>query len=173
MENLLFGDRVHRNRRLGSQPARDRTTRETAGRDRQQGERGKSRVTPEALSEGPLSRSRRKAVQEHPLPSPLCVSPVVRPEGSEPRPSVLPRAGVVLTKWPERHVTTEVAGMLVLTRKHDEEIVIGDIVIKVIECHQGRVKLGVSAPREMRVYRGEIHDAIRREQEVRTGRLGP
>ncbi len=55
--------------------------------------------------------------------------------------------------------------MLVLTRKQDEEIRVGDIVIKVIECHQGRVKLGITAPREMKVYRGEIYDALQRERE--------
>ena len=49
--------------------------------------------------------------------------------------------------------------MLVLTRKANEEIVIGDdIRITVIEVAPGRVKIGVSAPKSVRVDRAEIHE---------------
>ena len=47
--------------------------------------------------------------------------------------------------------------MLVLTRKTAETIQIGnDIVIKVISCGRGRVKIGVEAPGNVRVVRGEL-----------------
>lgn len=48
--------------------------------------------------------------------------------------------------------------MLVLTRKLNEEIVIGDnIRITIVEVAPGRVKIGVDAPKSVRVDRGEIH----------------
>lgn len=48
--------------------------------------------------------------------------------------------------------------MLVLTRKTNEEIVIGDnIRITIVEVGQGRVKIGIAAPKSVRVDRAEIH----------------
>ncbi len=48
--------------------------------------------------------------------------------------------------------------MLVLTRKPGEEIVINDeITLTVVTIEGGRVRLGIKAPREMSVDRGEIH----------------
>jgi len=47
--------------------------------------------------------------------------------------------------------------MLVLTRKPAETIQIGEnIVIKVIRTGSGSVKLGVEAPQDVRVLRGEL-----------------
>lgn len=47
--------------------------------------------------------------------------------------------------------------MLVLTRKQDEMIQIGDsVVIKVIATGRGKVKLGIEAPAHVRVLRGEL-----------------
>lgn len=47
--------------------------------------------------------------------------------------------------------------MLVLTRKKEDEIVIGgNIRIKVIELAGNRVKLGISAPSDVQVDRGEV-----------------
>ena len=47
--------------------------------------------------------------------------------------------------------------MLVLTRKKFETIRIGDdIVVKIVQCGRGRVKLGIDAPANMRVLRGEL-----------------
>lgn len=49
--------------------------------------------------------------------------------------------------------------MLVLTRKLGEEIIIdGDIRITVVEMANGRVKLGVTAPKSVRVDRAEIRE---------------
>ncbi len=47
--------------------------------------------------------------------------------------------------------------MLVLTRKVNEEILIGDhIRIKVIDIGAGRIRLGISAPRDVTVLRDEV-----------------
>ena len=51
--------------------------------------------------------------------------------------------------------------MLVLSRKRDEEIVVGDdIFITVKEIRGNRVRLGFEAPREMPVFRREKFDEI-------------
>lgn len=47
--------------------------------------------------------------------------------------------------------------MLVLTRKENETIQIGDsIVIKVIQTGRGKCKIGIEAPGHIRVMRGEL-----------------
>lgn len=47
--------------------------------------------------------------------------------------------------------------MLVLTRKPAEMIKIGDnIVVKVIKTARGAVKIGIEAPDDIRVIRGEL-----------------
>jgi carbon storage regulator len=49
--------------------------------------------------------------------------------------------------------------MLVLTRKVGEEIVIGDnIHVVVVSIRGDRVRIGVSAPKEVVVDRQEVHD---------------
>ena len=54
--------------------------------------------------------------------------------------------------------------MLILTRKLNEGLMIGDnIEIKVIKIEDGKVKLGISAPRSIDVYRKEIYDMIVKE----------
>ena len=60
--------------------------------------------------------------------------------------------------------------MLILTRKKNETIQIGDeIVITVIRVSGNKVRLGVSAPREMRVMRIELeaHDESESEQTIK------
>jgi carbon storage regulator len=57
--------------------------------------------------------------------------------------------------------------MLVLSRKANQEICIGDgIRIMVIEIRGDKVRLGISAPRDTPVHRHEIYDAIKREQDA-------
>jgi carbon storage regulator len=51
--------------------------------------------------------------------------------------------------------------MLVLSRKRDEKIVIGeDIVITVVEIRGDKVRLGIEAPAHVPVHRAEVHAAI-------------
>lgn len=57
--------------------------------------------------------------------------------------------------------------MLVLTRKIGERIMIGDDVeVVVIELRPDRVRLGISAPKEVEVHREEVYNA-RREDKCR------
>ncbi len=54
--------------------------------------------------------------------------------------------------------------MLVLTRKKDESIVIDDnIEITVIGSEDGKVKLGISAPKNIEIHRKEIYLSIQEE----------
>jgi carbon storage regulator CsrA len=47
--------------------------------------------------------------------------------------------------------------MLVLTRKLGQEICIGPlVVVRLISLHDGKIKLGIEAPREVRVLRREL-----------------
>ena len=47
--------------------------------------------------------------------------------------------------------------MLVLSRKIDEQIMIGDdITLTVVRIDSGRVRIGINAPRDKRILRGEI-----------------
>ena len=51
--------------------------------------------------------------------------------------------------------------MLVLTRKPGEKIFIGDNVsLTVVEVKGDSVRIAVDAPREVKIYRGEIYEAI-------------
>ena len=57
--------------------------------------------------------------------------------------------------------------MLVLSRKSNQEIVIGDSIrVMVIEIRGDKVRLGVSAPADVPVHRHEVYDAIKREQDT-------
>ena len=52
--------------------------------------------------------------------------------------------------------------MLVLTRKADQIINIGDdIRIKILEIGNGYVKLGIDAPKEMPIYREELYEKLK------------
>jgi carbon storage regulator len=53
--------------------------------------------------------------------------------------------------------------MLVLSRKRDERIVIGDnIVVTVVDIRGDKVRLGIEAPSEVPVHRQEVLEALRR-----------
>lgn len=54
--------------------------------------------------------------------------------------------------------------MLILSRKTNQKIRVGDsIEITVIEVRGDQVKIGVEAPRSVKVFREEIYDEIQRE----------
>ena len=56
--------------------------------------------------------------------------------------------------------------MLVLTRKTGESIVIGsDIRITVLEMQGRQIRLGIDAPLDIPVHRGEVYERIREENE--------
>lgn len=54
--------------------------------------------------------------------------------------------------------------MLVLSRRINESIIIGDdIEIKILKVEGKTVKIGISAPKSVKIYRKEIYDSIKRE----------
>lgn len=57
--------------------------------------------------------------------------------------------------------------MLILSRKVDEKIKIGDdITLTIIEVHGDMVKIGVEAPKSVKVFRQEVFDAIQTENKA-------
>jgi carbon storage regulator len=57
--------------------------------------------------------------------------------------------------------------MLVLSRTVNQEIMIGDSIrIMVIEVRDGKVRLGITAPRDVPVHRHEIYESIQREADA-------
>lgn len=57
--------------------------------------------------------------------------------------------------------------MLVLTRKVGESIMIGDgIEVKIIGIDGDQVKLGIEAPRHIKVHRQEVFEAIQSENKA-------
>ena len=57
--------------------------------------------------------------------------------------------------------------MLVLTRKSGESIVLGsDIRITVLEIQGRQIRLGIEAPADISVHRGEVYERIREENEL-------
>jgi carbon storage regulator len=57
--------------------------------------------------------------------------------------------------------------MLVLSRKKDESIMIGDEVeITIVDVRGDKVRLGITAPKSIPVHRREVYDAIQREKKA-------
>ena len=51
--------------------------------------------------------------------------------------------------------------MLILSRKKNQSIIIGDnITVVVVEIRGDQVRLGIEAPKEIAVHRREVFDAI-------------
>ncbi len=56
--------------------------------------------------------------------------------------------------------------MLILTRKKNESIIINDnIEIMVIETDDGKVKLGINAPKAVKIHRKEVYESIIKENQ--------
>lgn len=54
--------------------------------------------------------------------------------------------------------------MLVLARQLEEVIMIGDdIQVTVVAIRGDKIRLGITAPKDVGVHRKEVYDAIRRE----------
>jgi carbon storage regulator len=63
--------------------------------------------------------------------------------------------------------------MLVLTRKSNQSIMIGDeIEVSVLSVMGDKVRIGIQAPRSVPVYRREVYIAIQREREEEGEGLG-
>ncbi|TCL64800.1 carbon storage regulator CsrA [Hydrogenispora ethanolica] len=57
--------------------------------------------------------------------------------------------------------------MLVLTRKLNESIMVGDDVkITIVDVKGDQVKLGITAPREVAVHREEVYREIQKENQL-------
>lgn len=57
--------------------------------------------------------------------------------------------------------------MLILSRKINEKIMIGDdISVSIIEIRGDQVRIGVDAPKNVKVFRQEVFDAIRAENKA-------
>jgi carbon storage regulator len=57
--------------------------------------------------------------------------------------------------------------MLILSRKLNEKIMIGeDISVSIIEIRGDQVRLGVDAPKTVKVFRREVFDAIMAENKA-------
>ena len=57
--------------------------------------------------------------------------------------------------------------MLILSRKINEKIMIGeDISVSIIEIRGDQVRIGVDAPKSVKVFRQEVFDAIRAENKA-------
>jgi carbon storage regulator len=55
--------------------------------------------------------------------------------------------------------------MLVLSRQKDESIMVGDNVeITIVDVRGDKVRLGITAPKEIPVHRREVYEAIQREK---------
>jgi carbon storage regulator len=56
--------------------------------------------------------------------------------------------------------------MLVLSRKQDEKIIIGDaITIMVVSIQGDKVRLGIEAPKHVSVHREEVYRAIQKDSQ--------
>lgn len=63
--------------------------------------------------------------------------------------------------------------MLILSRKMNEKIMIGtDISLTIIEIRGDQVKIGVEAPKSVKVFRQEVYNAIQKENQAAAGSQG-
>lgn len=54
--------------------------------------------------------------------------------------------------------------MLILSRKIGESIIIDDrIEVKVLEITDGKIKIGIEAPKDVTIHRKEVYDEIKEE----------
>jgi carbon storage regulator len=59
------------------------------------------------------------------------------------------------------------ASMLILSRRPGESVTIGDdVIVTVVSVSGNQIRLGITAPREVRVLREEIYNAMREEDQA-------
>jgi carbon storage regulator len=59
--------------------------------------------------------------------------------------------------------------MLILTRRLNETVMIGDeVTVTVLGVKGGQVRLGISAPKDVAVHREEVYERIKHEQQTMT-----
>lgn len=62
-------------------------------------------------------------------------------------------------------VLTRTHAMLVLSRKKEESIMVGDnIKLTIIEIRGDKVRIGIEAPRDVTVHREEIYEIVKKER---------
>lgn len=62
--------------------------------------------------------------------------------------------------------------MLILSRRPGESLTIGDdVVVTVVGVTGNQIRLGITAPREVRVLREEVYKATRKENQAAANRL--
>jgi carbon storage regulator len=60
--------------------------------------------------------------------------------------------------------------MLVLSRRVDESVIIGDdIEIKIVAINGDKVRLGIEAPKNIPIHRREVYEAIKAELAAKSG----
>jgi carbon storage regulator len=64
--------------------------------------------------------------------------------------------------------------MLVLTRKPGQSIMIGDgVEVQVLSVAGEKVRLGITAPRDVSIFRNEVYDRIESESSTEEPDAGP
>jgi carbon storage regulator len=86
--------------------------------------------------------------------------------------ATLSRSGVQQSPSPAFTTQRRDAGMLVLSRKKDERIIVGDrlLTFTIVAIRGDKVRIGIQAEPELSVHREEVFDAIEREQLATKGR---
>jgi carbon storage regulator len=57
--------------------------------------------------------------------------------------------------------------MLILSRKLNEKVMIGDdVAISIIEIRGDQVRIGIDAPKKVKVFRQEVFEAIKAENKA-------
>ncbi len=56
--------------------------------------------------------------------------------------------------------------MLILTRRVGEKLIIGDdVIVTILSLKGNQIRVGIDAPREVKVHRQEVFDRIQKEKE--------
>jgi carbon storage regulator len=86
---------------------------------------------------------------------------------------LFPDAAATRAAWPAppgpfpAGLSKEESSVLMITRKPGEKIMLGDdVVVHVMEIVGNSVRIGIHAPRSLPVYREEIWEAVRQENEA-------